>query len=95
MIDTLEVNGHTSSEWAEANFTNRYLNNQKLSQNRAFAVLSEMFKTQQISKQEWLSGILKGSGNSFAHTATFDNGIEDKKHSRRVDIKIILRKSPV
>ncbi len=89
-IKTLEINGHTSSEWGITNLTNRYLNNEKLSFNRSYSTLSYIFKKQKKPVQIWLIKILKGSGLSFSKK-TIQNGVEDKEKSRRVSFKIILR----
>ncbi|MFT5835167.1 MAG: outer membrane protein OmpA-like peptidoglycan-associated protein [Sulfurimonas sp.] len=89
-ISTLEINGHTSSEWGSANFTNTYLKNEKLSMNRSFSTLSHIFKTQDLSKQIWLSNILKGSGLSYSKKV-LRNKNEDREKSRRVSFKIILK----
>lgn len=88
-IDTLEINGHTSSEWKNATFTKRFLNNEKLSMNRSYEVFAEIFKTQDKPTQIWLTNILKGSGYSYSKKAIF-NEIENKEKSRRVSFKIIL-----
>ena len=89
-IKTLEVNGHTSSEWGTANFTDRYLNNEKLSLNRSYEVISCIFTSSQQKVKLWLSGVLKGSGNSYAKIIKHNN-IESKKRSRRVSFKIVLK----
>jgi len=89
-IQTLEVNGHTSSEWGHSNFTQRYLNNEKLSLNRSYEVMSTIFTSSKRKIQIWLSDILKGSGNSYAKNIKY-NGIESKKKSRRVILKVILK----
>ena len=88
-IATLEINGHTSSDWIGTDFTNRYLNNEKLSMNRSYSTLSHIFKSQDKPTQAWLSNILKGSGLSFSKKVIFDS-IENKRESRRVAFKIIL-----
>ena len=89
-IQTLEINGHTSSEWGDANFTNRYLKNEKLSMNRSYSAISYIFKHQSRPTQTWLTKILRGSGFSYSKKITL-NESEDKKRSRRVSFKIILR----
>lgn len=89
-IATLEVNGHSSSEWIDASFTDRYLKNEKLSMNRAFTTLSYIFKSQNLTQQVWLVDILKGSGLSYAKKITL-NDKEDKEKSRRVSFRIILK----
>ena len=88
-INTLEINGHTSSEWKNTTFTNRYLNNEKLSMNRSYEVFGEIFKTQNKPTQIWLTKILKGSGYNYSKK-TILNGNENKEKSRRVSLKIIL-----
>jgi len=89
-VQTLEINGHTSSEWRGVNFTQRYLKNAKLSQNRSFSVMSYIFNKEDISTQKFLSEILKESGLSYSKRV-LKGGIEDKKRSRRVTLKIISR----
>ena len=89
-IETLEINGHTSSEWQTDNFAQRYLNNAKLSQNRSFSVMSYIFNKQSKSTQEFLSDILKESGLSYSKRV-INNGVEDREKSRKVTFKIILK----
>ncbi len=91
-IEALEINGHTSSEWKNTNFTQRYLNNEELSMKRAFSVLSYIFTHQDLKTQKYLTKILQGSGFSFSKKVMFNNK-EDKKHSRKVSFKILLKNS--
>ena len=89
IVNTLELNGHTSSEWGGAKFTMRYLKNAKLSMNRAYSTLSYMFQIQNQDAQNWLVEILKGSGFSYSKKIMI-NKTEDQELSRRVAFKIIL-----
>jgi outer membrane protein OmpA-like peptidoglycan-associated protein len=89
-VAALAINGHTSSEWKNVDFKERYLKNENLSIKRSFSVLSELFSTQSEAKQKWLSKILQGSGFSFSHKV-MANGFEDKTKSRRVTFKILLK----
>ena len=89
-IASFEINGHTSSEWGDVNFTQRYLKNEKLSLNRSFSTLSYLFLQQERKVQEWLSEVLRGSGYSYAKKRKIGHE-EDKEHSRRVSFKIILK----
>ncbi len=91
LVDTFEINGHTSSEWAGVDFTNSFLNNEKLSMNRSFNTLSYMYLSQGKNIQNWLAKVIKGSGLNFSKKITF-NSVEDKEKSRRVSFKIILQK---
>jgi outer membrane protein OmpA-like peptidoglycan-associated protein len=89
-INTLEINGHTSSEWNGDNFTSRYLKNEKLSMNRSYSTLSHIFKNQDLKKQIWLTNILKGSGLSYSKKIMRSEN-ENREKSRRVSFKIILK----
>ena len=91
-VSTLEINGHTSSEWGGTTFANTYLKNEKLSMNRSYSTLSHLFTQQSKSTQVWLAKVLKGSGLSFSKQVTFENNIENKLKSRRVAFKIRLKK---
>jgi len=88
-INTLAINGHTSSEWGGVTFTNKFLNNAKLSMNRSYSTLSYIFKTQNTDTQHWLAKILRGSGFSYSKKIML-NEVEDKELSRRVSFKILL-----
>jgi len=88
-INTLEVNGHTSSEWGESSFEDGYIKNEELSMKRAFSTLKFVFKSQDKKTKIWLTKVLKGSGYSYSKKFTF-NKIENKEKSRRVSFKIIL-----
>jgi flagellar motor protein MotB len=90
IVKTLEVNGHTSSEWGDVSFTQNFLNNEKLSMNRAYSTMSFIFKNQNDRLKKYLSDIFKGSGYGFSKRIILDNDLEDKKNSRRVSFKIIL-----
>ncbi|MDF1883569.1 hypothetical protein JHD49_06410 [Sulfurimonas sp. SAG-AH-194-C21] len=89
-IQTLEINGHTSSEWGKSNFTDTYLNNEKLSLNRSYETMSHLFRAQNKATQLWLAQVLKGSGYSSSKRIEYSN-IESKKKSRRVSFKVILK----
>ena len=89
-INTLEVNGHTSSEWGTQNFANGYIKNEKLSINRSFSTLSYIFLNQSKPTQINLSKILRGSGFSYSKKIMLNDN-EDRKKSRRVTFKIVLK----
>ena len=91
-IETLAVNGHTSSEWGEADFSNSFLHNEELSMKRSYATLSHLFRAQNKKTQLWLTKVLKGSGLAFSKPVKFENNVENKEKSRRVVFKILLVK---
>ncbi|MFA7501377.1 MAG: hypothetical protein WCY85_10305, partial [Sulfurimonas sp.] len=88
-IKTVEINGHTSSEWGKNDFSSGYLNNEDLSMKRSFATLSHIFNNQDEKTKKWLAEVLKGSGLSFSKKIML-NEVEEKERSRRVSFKIIL-----
>ncbi len=89
-IDTLEINGHTSSEWKNTAFSDRFLNNEKLSMKRSYETLKSLFLAQDEAKQKYLTEILKGSGLNYKNRIIINNK-EDREKSRRVSLKIILK----
>lgn len=86
-IKTLEINGHTSSEWGDKKFKERYINNAELSMKRAFQIIKYIFNQQDIKTQTMLSKILKGSGYSYSKK-TLTNGVEDKERSRKISFSL-------
>ncbi len=89
-INTLEINGHTSSEWGTIDFSSGYLKNVKLSMNRSYSTLSYIFLKQNKATKLWLTKILVGSGFSYSKKVMIDDK-EDRDKSRRVTFKIILQ----
>lgn len=92
-IDEIRIEGHTSSEWEAARtFEDRYLANLSLSQLRSFEVLKYCISNMDSDeKKEWLKGILRANGLSFAKTVLKDDGREDKIKSRRVEFKVMAK----
>ncbi len=89
-IDALRINGHTSSEWKGADFTDRYLNNAELSIQRAFSVLSHIFRHKpNASYQQWLTEVLSNDG--YSYSKMIKNPDEDREASRRVAFEIVLK----
>jgi len=89
-IETVEINGHTSSEWGGADFKDGYLKNAKLSMNRSYATLSYLFLKQERPTQTWLTKVLSGNGLSYRKKVMSEER-EDRDKSRRVTFKIVLR----
>lgn len=88
-VNTLEINGHTSSEWGKYDFDDSYLNNQHLSMQRAYTTIHYIFSMQNNEIKKWLVQVLRGSGYSYSKKIT-TNENEDLEKSRRVNFKIIL-----
>jgi outer membrane protein OmpA-like peptidoglycan-associated protein len=90
IVKEFQIDGHTSSEWSNVDFQNRYLNNENLSMKRAFSVLRTIFLRQNHKEQKWLTTVIAGSGFAYSQRV-FNKKEEDKIHSRRVNFKILLK----
>ena len=94
-IAEIRIEGHTSSEWEGANSQlEAYLNNMKLSQDRSRKVLAFSIKLKDVlDKQEWLIKYVTANGLSSSKPVpqSKTNPIEDKKRSRRVDFRALLK----
>lgn len=88
-VTSLEIGGHTSSEWGDAKLTNSFLKNEKLSMRRSYSTLEFMFLNQDNTTKEWLTEVIKGSGLGFSKKLMQEEK-EDREKSRRVVFKIIL-----
>ncbi len=92
-ISEIRIEGHTSSEWGGAkSFDARYFANLNLSQERSFEVLKYCFSiTGTKEEKEWLKGLLRANGLSFAKPILTEEGKEDKMKSRRVEFKAVVK----
>lgn len=87
-IYELRVEGHTSKSWKGANSADEiYLNNMKLSQDRAYSVLKycHSLKDEAIQKNKnWLEKHLRANGMAFSE-------IKSEDESRRVEFRIEMK----
>lgn len=92
-IEEIRVEGHTSSEWENAvSMTERYLNNARLSQERAFAVVQYAYLLDSTANQrDWLTKAIRANGLSFARPILNPQGIEDLNQSRRVEFRVFTK----
>lgn len=92
-IEEIRIEGHTSSEWeGTKDFSESYVYNAKLSQERAFEVLNFCFCLHEMVHDiVWMSKILRANGVSFGKTILDSSGNEDKKRSRRVEFRILSK----
>ena len=94
-IDEIRIEGHTSNGWGKAKSNNDiYLNNMKLSQNRANNVLTYCYKnTTKIinDNRKWLEQQFRANGMSFAKLIYDDNKNQDFKKSRRVEFRVLTK----
>jgi len=88
-IKNLRVNGYTSTEW-NAPQTQRYLNNARLSNDRAMNILDYSYQLKSVNTyHKWLSQILSTDGYSYSNLI-YANKKENKIRSRRVEFEIRL-----
>jgi chemotaxis protein MotB len=89
-IIELRVEGHTSSIWKkESSVQAAYLNNARLSQNRAFSVLDYLFTLSSVAMhEEWLIKVFRANGLAFAKKI-IENNVENLGKSRRVEFRVI------
>jgi outer membrane protein OmpA-like peptidoglycan-associated protein len=91
-ISEIRIEGHTSSIWKSAKDLNtRYIENARLSQNRAFEVLSYCINIDEVQKKvQWLIKQLRANGLSFAKPIV-KNSKESQTLSRRVEFRVITK----
>lgn len=87
-IEEIRIEGHTSSEWIDADYEEAYFLNMKLSQDRTRNVLDYAISTLQDEIQkEWARSHIIASGLSSSKLVIVD-GKEDKEASRRVEFRV-------
>ena len=93
-ISTVTIQGHTDSTNFKGNYTveQQYMKNMNLSMNRAYNVANFVFaKCSNKPYQRELTHTIKVEGVSSARPIIVD-GKEDKNKSRRVELRIILKR---
>ncbi len=89
-IKNLHINGYTSTEW-NAPKTQAYLNNTRLSNDRAIHILEYSYQLKSIaSHRDWISQVLSTDGHSYSNLIYAENE-ENKIRSRRVEFEITIR----
>ncbi len=96
-IEEIRVEGHTSKGWGQGVSSKQsYLNNMKLSQNRASNVLAYVYSLNDeiIRKNQiWTQVHLRANGMAFSNLLYKDinKTIQDKERSRRVEFKVVTK----
>ncbi len=87
-IKEIRVEGHTSDTWANSTSKKEiYLNNMKLSQNRAYEVLSYCYGLENDvvkSTRDWLAKFFRANGMAFSK-------LKDVKKARRVEFRVEMK----
>ena len=92
-IDEVRIEGHTSSIWSQTSTPEyAYLKNAQLSQARSLSVLNYVYMLPSIaSERDWLSGVIRANGVSFAERISAADGTEDFTRSRRVEFRVVTK----
>ena len=93
-IGEVRIEGHTSSIWKYAKTKEQsYLNNMRLSQDRAREVLAYVYIiTKSKTDKRWLETHLRGNGMSFSKPIkNNNNGKEDIQASQRVEFRVLTK----
>ncbi len=90
-IIAVRIEGHTSSDWNDVSLSVSYLNNVKLSQQRALSTLEYCYSllVTNDDKRLWLQKVIQANGLSFAKRIINSDGSENKQKSRRVEFKVV------
>jgi len=87
-IKEVRIEGHTSNRWAASSSQKEiYLNNMKLSQNRAYEVLSYCYSLEDnVTKEHrvWIEKFFRANGMAFAKQKEINK-------ARRVEFKVELK----
>ncbi len=90
-IQEIRIEGHTSSVWSDATREQSYIENMRLSQNRAREVLAHVYEIiKSKDKKRWMEGHLRGNGLSFSKLIKH-SGKEDMRASQRVEFRVLTK----
>ncbi len=91
-IEEVRIEGHTSSEWNDADEARAYFENMRLSQDRTRSVLEYVMRPGVLSSDpEWLLPLLTANGLSSSQVRRDSNGTELVRASRRVEFRVRTR----
>lgn len=90
-INEVRIEGHTSSIWnRNTSHTEAYFKNMELSQGRTRSVLAYVYQLPAVSQySDWIRKHFAAVGFSSSRLIVDDQGLEDKKRSRRVTFRVI------
>ena len=89
-IREVRIEGHTSSEWADADTQTSYFNNMQLSQQRTRTTLQYCYNLTPATMQPWVRGNVTANGMSFSRLIVDDSGFENPTASRRVEFTVVV-----
>ena len=89
LIREVRIEGHTSSEWLNADLSQSYFNNMELSQARTRETLELCYSVTPAEKLNWVRSFVTANGMSFSRPV-LAKGIEDIERSRRVEFSVVV-----
>ena len=89
-VREVKIEGHTSSEWANATLDESYFNNMKLSQERTRSTLEKCYEETPKDMRGWVRKFVTANGMSFSRPILSPAGDEDIVRSRRVEFTIVI-----
>lgn len=89
-IREVKIEGHTSSEWADATKDQSYFNNMKLSQERTRSTLLRCYQLTSDKQREWVRSFVTANGMSFSRPVLDEENKEDVAKSRRVEFTVVV-----
>ena len=90
VIREVRIEGHTSSEWANADLEESYFNNMELSQSRTRAALESCYSLTPTASLQWVRSNVTANGMSFSKLIISQDGTEDTLQSRRVEFTVVV-----
>tara|TARA_Y100001970_G_scaffold292757_1_gene435665 strand:+ start:1468 stop:2181 length:714 start_codon:yes stop_codon:yes gene_type:complete len=90
VIREVRIEGHTSSEWGDADIGSSYFRNMALSQSRTRAALQSCYSLTPEINLPWVRSNVTANGMSFSKPVLNDDGSENALQSRRVEFTIVV-----
>jgi len=90
VIREVRIEGHTSSEWSNADLSESYFRNMELSQSRTRAALQSCYGMTPSSNLAWVRENVTANGMSFSKLILNSDGTENAPQSRRVEFTIVV-----
>lgn len=89
-IREVRIEGHTSSEWENADLNEAYFNNMALSQSRTRAALQRCYYYTSQDDLPWIRSNVTANGMSSSRLIYNEDGTENIELSRRVEFTIVV-----
>jgi len=92
-IESININGHTSTLWKTKSEDRRFLKNLQLSSQRSYNTLKTLYIYADTKDKMWLQKLLEMHALDYKEKILSKNKYEDYQKSQRVTLQIILKKA--